>query len=330
MKYNNQGRRISKASMMWAIVIAGMLGQFTVALPTVQANESVIPLSVWKDWKFLGGLNIDAPLQPGDVVKVRFLSPTNEELYAFSITVVEGDKGSRAWAMRLLDQIKKANVGVVSGNPNANHGGLENDGWGVATRYFYAVTPGMYSRAISEVHPVKGGVTTQPEDDAGSMIFDAPSIVKKDESFSYQVGGGGGTENRTVLVGVFDNATGERVAFNQPQVSATYAPRFDLHVADNWTGPLTMIATVNVWSKPEKSFMKVQTIQLKDAATYDHVFPQGFESYRAGTKVFQSKDQNIYECKPFPYSGYCTQWSPGNIQFEPGIGSNWQEAWLLK
>jgi chitin-binding protein len=65
-------------------------------------------------------------------------------------------------------------------------------------------------------------------------------------------------------------------------------------------------------------------------AAYDHVFPQNLSQYKAGTRVLQSRDGKVYECKPWPYSGYCRQWSAGSNQFEPGIGSAWTSAWLVR
>ncbi|MEH6531141.1 MAG: N-acetylglucosamine-binding protein GbpA [Photobacterium frigidiphilum] len=59
---------------------------------------------------------------------------------------------------------------------------------------------------------------------------------------------------------------------------------------------------------------------------YDYIFPEGLKSYTAGSKVLAT-DGRIYECKSFPYSGYCIQWSPTATQFEPGVGSDWSTAW---
>jgi N-acetylglucosamine-binding protein A len=59
-----------------------------------------------------------------------------------------------------------------------------------------------------------------------------------------------------------------------------------------------------------------------------YVFPNGLASYKAGTLVLQPKTNRIYECKPWPYAGYCAQWNAGATQFEPGVGSNWRDAWL--
>ena len=77
-------------------------------------------------------------------------------------------------------------------------------------------------------------------------------------------------------------------------------------------------------------------LNLEDAGTgggsgnHEYVFPADIAKYKAGTVVLQPKDGKTYECKPFPYSGYCIQWNTNANQFEPGVGSNWQDAWTLK
>ncbi|MFS7185501.1 N-acetylglucosamine-binding protein GbpA [Serratia proteamaculans] len=76
----------------------------------------------------------------------------------------------------------------------------------------------------------------------------------------------------------------------------------------------------------------VINLQIEDASSgnYQYSFPEGLDSYTAGTVVLQPKNGKTYQCKPFPYSGYCKQWTGSTTQFEPGVGSNWQEAWVLK
>ncbi|TVL21181.1 hypothetical protein AYI92_06740 [Shewanella xiamenensis] len=56
-------------------------------------------------------------------------------------------------------------------------------------------------------------------------------------------------------------------------------------------------------------------------------FPNSIKSYAAGTKVLQPKNGKVYQCKPFPYSGYCIQWSKSATHYEPGLGSHLQVAW---
>lgn len=67
-----------------------------------------------------------------------------------------------------------------------------------------------------------------------------------------------------------------------------------------------------------------------DSGHHDFTFPQNIASYKAGTVVLQPKDGKTYECKPFPYSGYCVQYSQYANQYEPGVGAHWKEAWILK
>ena len=68
---------------------------------------------------------------------------------------------------------------------------------------------------------------------------------------------------------------------------------------------------------------------LTQVQGYDYVFPDNIASYTAGTIVLQPKDNKLYQCRPFPYSSYCTQWTINANQYEPGIGSAWKSAWIL-
>lgn len=60
-------------------------------------------------------------------------------------------------------------------------------------------------------------------------------------------------------------------------------------------------------------------------SSYDYVYPDNIKNYKAGTKVLGS-DKKIYQCKPFPYTGWCTIHAP---QYTPATGSHWNDAWTL-
>ncbi|WP_087018668.1 lytic polysaccharide monooxygenase [Thaumasiovibrio subtropicus] len=62
---------------------------------------------------------------------------------------------------------------------------------------------------------------------------------------------------------------------------------------------------------------------------YDFVFPDGLAIYKAGTKVLGA-DGGIYECKPFPYEGWCRIYTAAQNHYEPGVGSNWTDAWIKR
>jgi chitin-binding protein len=334
MEVSKQGSFTRNIMIILGIGVAGFAAQPVIAAaqPEIDAHQVAAPLD-WAKWKFLGGLDPWAPVKEGDVVTVRFYSLSNAELHSYSVTVgkPEGNNTFPRWAQQLLELVSKADIGIVSGNPDPRWGKLR-DNWGTATRYFYGIVPGTFSRATTDIHHADGRVTVQPEDDTKSMLFEAPSVIGKGEDFTYRVGASGGTETRWAIVGIFDAGTGERLELSEPLTGPGYAPRYTFRVGEHVVGPLKMIATVNISTggDREKNYMKVHTIPLRDSVAYTYVFPDGLASYDAGVNVLQPRDGNIYECKPFPYSGYCRQWSASAIQYEPGIGSDWQNAWILK
>ena len=59
---------------------------------------------------------------------------------------------------------------------------------------------------------------------------------------------------------------------------------------------------------------------------YEYIYPEKIAAYTAGTRVLGT-DGKVYECKPFPFSGWCTipAW-----QYAPGTGPNWQDAWIAR
>ena len=47
-------------------------------------------------------------------------------------------------------------------------------------------------------------------------------------------------------------------------------------------------------------------------------------SYKEGDQVTHGAPPHVYQCKPWPYSGWCT-----NSAYEPGkAGGPWQDAWV--
>lgn len=56
------------------------------------------------------------------------------------------------------------------------------------------------------------------------------------------------------------------------------------------------------------------------------LYQGGTGSYVAGS-IVQGTDGNIYECKPWPYSGWC---NGAAVAYAPGTGSHWQSAWTKR
>ncbi|CAA0116842.1 Chitin-binding protein CbpD [BD1-7 clade bacterium] len=84
-----------------------------------------------------------------------------------------------------------------------------------------------------------------------------------------------------------------------------------------------------VWA--EQASYTASTSVLKNTSPppvgdYDHEYPAGIGSYGPATRVLAS-DGQTYECKPFPYSGWCNQ---APTHYAPATGLNWQDAWIQK
>jgi chitin-binding protein len=54
------------------------------------------------------------------------------------------------------------------------------------------------------------------------------------------------------------------------------------------------------------------------------LYPAGIGSYGPGTRV-QGAGGGLYECRPFPSSGWCNQ---APAYYAPGAGSAWRDAWV--
>lgn len=80
----------------------------------------------------------------------------------------------------------------------------------------------------------------------------------------------------------------------------------------------------------QKTFDLMFVAEPAPGGSYQYRFPEGLKAYKAGTRVLQPRNGRIYECRPWPNNGFCVQWSPSTTQFEPGIGSHWQEAWIAR
>ena len=53
-------------------------------------------------------------------------------------------------------------------------------------------------------------------------------------------------------------------------------------------------------------------------------YPNGRGTYQPGTKV-RGTDGNVYQCKPFPASGWC---NGSELYYAPGTGLAWKDAWI--
>ncbi len=102
-------------------------------------------------------------------------------------------------------------------------------------------------------------------------------------------------------------------SYSWPNVAAgTYS--ITAKATDN-AGAVTTSAAVNI---------TVNTVNTGGCSGIPQYIASGTTNYVAGSKVVNNGNQ--YECKPFPYSGWC---NVGGWAYTPGTGTYWTEAWIL-
>ncbi|WP_313081108.1 PKD domain-containing protein [Atlantibacter sp.] len=91
--------------------------------------------------------------------------------------------------------------------------------------------------------------------------------------------------------------------------------------------PLTVRVTdQSGLSDTAATVLQVSPVAAPSGGDFQYVYPQNISQYKGGTRV-KAKDGGIYECKPFPYSGWCkgAAWA-----YAPGEGLNWKDAWIKR
>jgi len=271
--------------------------------------------SVWK--RNIGSILPSRTLEPGDHVKARLFDASGErDDLSVLLNIDSAEAGEpNQWAMDLAKKINATHENIRAGVKN-------KDGDVVPV----AGTNAVYTLEDSTILRVEIEVTAQADT--------RPGITLTNTKESYPLNDG---ENRIE----FDvKVTGEMVlnakVYNEKQENVGFGTA---SVKDN-----VVTLPVNLWNAKEGKYNVVVEGKTRDGKTfqqsfetrleannagdYDFVFPEGIDQYTAGTKVLQPKTNQVFECKPFPYSGWCKIFSASATHYEPGVGSNWQDAWL--
>lgn len=274
-------------------------------------------------------LNILGAVQPenlniGDKVSTRVFTRDGEQQSRQTKLNIETAEQAQAntWPFLLAQKAKKSENGYTMGELNDDNQVVPNYGKNT-----------VYAKKDSDV------VRVEIQKELASTVSELKLSGLQSE---YLLKGAGAElhfnaiargDKYTVSATVF-NSKGESVARQQAEQGNT--PHFSIPLRNISEGEYDVV----VVATPEKGELLQQTHHFKlksekthdigsNNGTYDFIFPNGLRSYKAGTTVL-AKDSKVYQCKPFPYSGYCVQWSASTNQFEPGVGSNWQDAWILK
>ncbi|MBO0496506.1 N-acetylglucosamine-binding protein GbpA [Pseudomonas sp. Marseille-Q1929] len=270
-------------------------------------------------WKNVGSIRPSVSLLPGDTVKARAFNSNGEAFnYSTEITIASQAEGQQTeWPYVLAQKINNTQTLVAAGIRDANdvitpvRGPNE-----IYAKPASAVTHFEIQVKIQDDPSVRMAISAMPADTpltAGKAKMRIPVLT---------------THPMAVQLTLYDasnNSVGT-ITTKVPSGSSW----LELDITTN-PGPhkLVMTGTTEDGRTSRQDEQSANVTGTGGAPTYDYKFPDQLKSYQAGTRVLAT-DGNVYECKPFPYSGYCTQWAPTATSYEPGTGSHWQDAWIRK
>lgn len=270
--------------------------------------------SVWK--RNIGTILPSRTLETGDSVKARLFDAKGErEDLAVTLNIDSREAGEpNQWSLALANKINAAHENIRAGVKN-------KDGDVVPV----AGTNAIYTLADGDITRVEIQVVAQADT--------RPGILLSNTKESYPLAEGTNAIDFDVKV------VGEMVlnakVYNDKQENVGFG---SASAKDS-----TVTLAVNLWNAQEGKHSVVVEGKTRDgmafqqtfetrfeantAGDYEFVFPEGIDKYTAGTKVLQPKTNQVFECKPFPYSGWCKLYSANANHYEPGTGSHWQDAW---
>ncbi|MCU1759054.1 N-acetylglucosamine-binding protein GbpA [Pseudomonas sp. 14P_8.1_Bac3] len=268
-------------------------------------------------WSSVGGIAPSTTLLVGDKVKARAFSANGESpQYSVEISIDSAEEGMpNNWAFKLAEKINQAHTLIRAGIRDEN----------------------------GNIEPVRGNNTLFAQKDSGVTRYEVQLDMKEDAAARMSVAN---QQAEYVLEKGLAKVDFGMISNRKMNVEATL---FDEHnkpvgstSAQVDSGATTLV--VDVRSNPGKHTLTLVGTTLDGRTTrqdtqvttltgegagveHDFVFPEGLSDYTAGTKVLQPKTNEVFECKPFPESGYCKQYAPTANGFEPGVGAHWHMAW---
>jgi predicted carbohydrate-binding protein with CBM5 and CBM33 domain len=299
-----------------------ILGVWTVG-DTDAAFYNVVDVNILAEpelpggWTTVGSISPSATLLPGDKVKARAFTASGESAaHTVEIGIDNAQEGlPQNWAFKLAEKINATQTLIQAG--------IRDEQGGIA--------------------PVKGQNNLFAQKDSGVVRYELALDVKED------------TEARMALSAIASEYVLEKgltkmrfamIANRDMNIEATLFNTSNKPVGtvktlakgnSNWlemdvrsepgTHHMTLLGTTEDGRTTRQDTQPVNLTGEGGAKDYHFVFPDGLASYEAGTRVLHPKTGEVYECKPFPASGYCKQYIPTANGFEPGVGHHWQTAW---
>ncbi|WP_051303520.1 N-acetylglucosamine-binding protein GbpA [Psychromonas aquimarina] len=266
-----------------------------------------------------GTIHPSKNLDAGDKVMTRVFDAEGElpELQTV-LTIANKAQGvAEVWSHDLAEKINRE-------QPNIKAGQAKVSGKTPSFSPVFGTNP-VYTRTASGLVRVEIDFDEVPE-----PVVDGIEVTGLESQYSLN-------DNNEVTIDFDVTATGELLVSNTVYDSSNKAKghaqeevhnsteTFSMQLDDMTPGVHTLVTIGD--DKNGNLIQESSQFTVVETAEHDYVFPDGLSSYTEGTRVLQSKDGSVYQCKPWPNTGYCQQWTETTTQYEPGVGSHWQDAW---
>lgn len=226
------------------------------------------------------------------------------------------------WIYALAQKVNQASRVIKIGKMNANkeiqpvRSANENELFGNGKEYSFAIEV----KAGGEQPVVKPPVANV----TGPTTAEAGQYVELSAAKSSDPNGGKLTYTWDVPTGINASRDGAKLTFTAPKLNADQRFEFKVHV-DNGKHSASAAHTVLVKRTSDGGNGGGDGGNDGNGGGGQHPAYQPGTAYQGGEIV--SHGGKLYQCKPFPYAGWCGQ---APAAYEPGKGWAWQDAWTLK
>ncbi|BBH43836.1 N-acetylglucosamine-binding protein GbpA [Pseudomonas sp. KU43P] len=300
-----------------------ILGIWTIS-NTPAAFYNVMDVDIQADggdpqWPQVGSITPHNDLQAGDKVKARaFISGVESEPHSVTVSIDSANEGIGAnWSYKLAQRINETQSQIKSGQRDEKGNIQPVHGSNL-----------IFANVDSGVTNYQLDIDSKPGDDAYLHLHD----LKAD----YTLTDGKGSVDFTLMTNrklqvtskLFD-ANNNQVGHVRQQVEVGTAP---VALEANSSAGKHLLKVVGVDKQGREMLQQEREVLLLEGgdAQYDFVYPQSMAAYKEGTRVLQGKTGEVFECMPFPAEGWCRIYSENANNYEPGVGSNWQDAWIKR
>jgi chitin-binding protein len=300
-----------------------VLGMWTVA-DTDMAFHKIIDVDIKADagpgepvdgWSAVGGISATQVLKAGDKVKLRAFTGSAESAeHSVELAISAGLEQPLDWAHALALKVNESSELVragIRGEDNA-----------------IEPIPGRLSQLFAK--PESGVTNFQMHyelvgDPDAFMHFHATEpayeLVKGRTDVGFSV-----MTNRTLAVdATLFNADNQQVGQTRQTINAGTVPLNVSIRSVPGAHTITLIGTSEDGRTVLQAVKQVEMTGEAGGSDYEYVYPAGRGSYVAGTTVLNAELDKVFECKPFPFSGWCNIDAP---HYVPGTGSDWSDAWI--